>query len=162
MPAASDGQTGSTLQRLESSCTKPTGVLPALWQYLRPFAAARCIGHRSAVHRSSQRAALGFAARCIVLRSAVRLSHNLGAASTGLACLRMSGPPACIHQMTDKSGLCSCSCPRAALVLGTGMLRHLPESLFCPSRAALVIGAKPTSIRLGSHLDINSALLTRS
>lgn len=114
------------------------------------------------VHRSSQRSASAIAAQCIVLRSAVRLSHNLGAASAGLACLRMSGSPACIHQMTDKSGLCSCSCPRAALVLGTGMLRHLPESLFCPSRAALVIGAKPTSIRPGSHLDTNSALLTRS
>lgn len=106
--------------------------------------------------------ASAIAAQCIGHRSAVRLSHNLGAASTGLACLRMSGPPACIHQMTDKSGLCSCSCPRAALVLGTGMLRHLPESLFCPSRAALVIGAKPTSIRPGSHLDINFALLTQS
>lgn len=94
----------------------------------------------SAVHRPSQRSASVIAARCIVLRSAVRLSHNLGAASTGLACLRMSGSPACIHQMTDKSGLCSCSCPRAALV----------------------IGAKSTSIRPGSHLDINSALLTRS
>lgn len=109
-----------------------------------------------------QRSASVIAARCIVLRSAVRLSHNLGAASTGLACLRMSGSPACIHQMTDKSGLCSCSCPRAALVLGTEMLRHLQESLFCPSRAALVIGAKSTSIRPESHLDINSALLTRS
>lgn len=109
-----------------------------------------------------QRGASVIAAQCIVLRSAVRLSHDPGAASAGLACLRMSGSPACIHQMTDKSGLCSCSCPRAALILGTGMLRHLPESLFCPSRAALVIGAKPTSIRPGSHLDINSALLTRS
>lgn len=116
----------------------------------------------SAVHRPSQRSASVIAARCIVLRSAVRLSHDLGATSTGLACLRMSGSPACIHQMTDKSVLCSCPWPRAALGLGTGMLRHLPESLFCPSRAALVIGAKPTSIRPGGHLDIYSALLTRS
>lgn len=116
----------------------------------------------SAVHRSSQRSASAIAARCIVLRSAVRLSHDPGAASAGLACLRMSGSPACIYQMADKSGLCSCSCPRAALILGTGMLRHLPESLFCPSRAALVIGAKSTSIRPRGHLDINSALLARS
>lgn len=116
----------------------------------------------SAVHRSAQRSASAIAARCIVLRSAVRLSHDLGAASTGLACLRMSGSPACIHQMTDKSVLCSCPCPRATLILGTGMLRHLPESLFCPSRAALVIGAKSTSIRPRGHLDINSALLTQS
>ena len=109
--------------------------------------AAQCIGHRSALHCASQRSAF-------VPRPWCRIP--------GLACLRMSGSPACIHQMTDKSGLCSCSCPRAALILGTGMLRHLPESLFCPSRAALVIGAKSTSIRPGGHLDINSALLTRS
>lgn len=114
------------------------------------------------MHRPSQRSASAIAARCIVLRSAVRLSHDPGAASAGLACLRMSGSPACIYQMADKSGLCSCSCPRAALILGTGMIRHLPESLFCPSRAALVIGAKSTSIQPRSHLDINSALLTRS
>lgn len=122
----------------------------------------RCPPYGSIYVHLLQRSASAIAARCIVLRSAVRLSHILGAASAGLACLRMSGSPACIHQMTDKSGLCSCPCPRAALVLGTEMLRHLLESLFCPSRAALVIGAKPTSIRPRSHLDINSALLTRS
>ena len=33
---------------------------------------------------------------------------------------------------------------------------------FLPVKSALVIGAKSTSIRPGSHLDINSALLTRS
>ena len=116
----------------------------------------------SAVHRPSQRSASAIAARCIVLRSAVRLSHDLGATSAGLACLRMSGSPACIHQMTDKSRpmllLFSKSrpCPRDRNA------SSFAGKLFCPSRAALVIGAKSTSIRPGGHLDINSALLTRS
>lgn len=87
-----------------------------------------------------QRSASVIAARCIVLRSAVRLSHDLGAASAGLACLRMSGSPACIHQMTDKSVLCSCPCPRATLVLGTEMLRHLPESFSARQEPPSLLG----------------------
>lgn len=87
-----------------------------------------------------QRGASVIAAHCIVLRSAVRLSHDPGAASAGLACLRMSGSPACIHQMADKSVLCSCSCPRAALILGTGMLRHLPESLSARQEPPSLLG----------------------
>ena len=123
----------------------------------------------SALHRSSQRSASAIAARCIGHRSAVHCASQRSAFVPRPWCrIRRIGMledvrlAACIHQMTDKSVLCSCSYPRAALILGTGMLRHLPESLFCPSRAALVIGAKSTSIRSGSHLDINSALLTRS
>ena len=58
-------------QRLPAGggCTDGHTALPATRLYFAVNDAARCIGHRSALHRLSQRAARAHAARCIWHRS---------------------------------------------------------------------------------------------
>lgn len=65
MPAASGGQAMSVLRRGGGWCVGRFPVLLVSLQFFRLADAVRCTGHRSAVHRLLQRAALGFAARCV-------------------------------------------------------------------------------------------------
>ena len=65
MPAASGGLPMSILRRGRGRCVRLFSVLLVPWQFFRLADAVRCIGHRSALHRLLQRAALGFAARCV-------------------------------------------------------------------------------------------------
>lgn len=65
MAVASGGQAMSVLRRGEGRCVGRFPVLLVPWQSFRLADAVRCTGHRSAVHRLLQRAALGFAARCV-------------------------------------------------------------------------------------------------
>ena len=55
----------SVLRRGEGRCVGRFPVLLVPWQFFRLADAVRCTGHRSALHRLLQRAALGFAARCV-------------------------------------------------------------------------------------------------
>ena len=65
MAVASGGQAMSVLRRGEGRCVGRFPVLLVPWQFFRLADAVRCTGHRSALHRQLQRAALGFAARCV-------------------------------------------------------------------------------------------------
>ena len=65
MEVASRGQTMSVLRRGRSRCVGRFPVLLVPWEFFRLADAVRCIGHRTALHRLLQRAALGFAARCV-------------------------------------------------------------------------------------------------
>lgn len=55
----------SVLCRGRGRCVGLFPVLLVPWQFFRLADAVRCIGHRSALHRLLQHAALGFAARCV-------------------------------------------------------------------------------------------------
>ena len=55
----------SVLRRGQGRCVGRFPVLLVPWQFFRLADAVRCTGHRSALHRLLQRAALGFAARCV-------------------------------------------------------------------------------------------------
>ena len=65
MAVASGRQAMSVLRRGEGRCVRLFPVLLVPWQFFQLADAMRCIGHRSALHRLLQRAALGFAARCV-------------------------------------------------------------------------------------------------
>ena len=65
MEVASRGQTMSVLRRGEGRCVGRFPVLLVPWRFFRLADAVWCTGHRSALHRLLQRAALGFAARCV-------------------------------------------------------------------------------------------------
>ena len=65
MEVASGGQTMSVLRRGRSRCVRRFPVLLVPWRFFRLADAVWCTGHRSALHRQLQRAALGFAACCV-------------------------------------------------------------------------------------------------
>ena len=65
MEVASRGQTMSVLRRGRSRCVGRFPVLLVPWRFFRLADAVWCTGHRSALHRQLQRAALGFAACCV-------------------------------------------------------------------------------------------------